>query len=158
MSKRGTCVHYGHTPGLEGGPTCASGVDYMAKFGPKEGCAARAPCLQEYPKHEKAADGKYVKVWHPWPRNGEQEIPCEHRKMPTPEEIAAHDAEIAASMDRMRVVMTAIADWRKAKPRGKQTVIDCPTKCGGKLHLSQSSYNGHVHGQCTTDGCVSWME
>lgn len=30
--------------------------------------------------------------------------------------------------------------------------------CGGKLHLSQSSYNGHVHGKCETPDCVSWME
>lgn len=61
-------------------------------------------------------------------------------------------------MAKMATVMTAIAPWRKEKPRGKAAVIDCPTGCGGKLHLSQSSYNGHVHGKCTTDGCVSWME
>jgi hypothetical protein len=28
----------------------------------------------------------------------------------------------------------------------------------GWLHLSQSAYNGHVHGKCETDDCVSWME
>ena len=67
-----------------------------------------------------------------------------------------HD-EIEASMARMRVVMPVVGEWRKKKPFGKQEIIECPA-CKGKLHLSQASYNGHVHGQCETEGCVSWME
>lgn len=78
--------------------------------------------------------------------------------MPTEADIAAHDAEIEQHMDRMRVVMTAIKPWREQKPLGKSTVIDCPTKCGGQLHLTQAASNGHVWGKCTTPDCVSWME
>lgn len=67
--------------------------------------------------------------------------------------------EIEAAMERMSVVMPVVSAWRtKPKPsRDRREVIECP-KCNGKLHLSQSSYNGHVHGHCETKGCVSWME
>ena len=36
--------------------------------------------------------------------------------------------------------------------------IDCPVCKQGVLQYSRSGYNGHVHGICTTDGCVAWME
>lgn len=64
-----------------------------------------------------------------------------------------------AAMDRMSIVMPVVNDWRiKPKPaQDRSEVIECP-KCKGKLHLSQSAYNGHVHGRCETEGCVSWME
>lgn len=65
--------------------------------------------------------------------------------------------DIEASMNRMRIVGPVVSEWRKRPPKGKQEVIECPA-CKGRLHLSQSSYNGHVHGQCETEGCVSWME
>ena len=61
-------------------------------------------------------------------------------------------------MDRMQIVQVGIADWRKAhKGKSASEVVECPA-CNGKLHLSISSYNGHVHGKCETAGCVSWME
>lgn len=57
----------------------------------------------------------------------------------------------------MRKVGPVVAEWRKREPIGKQDIVACPA-CGGKLHLSQSAYNGHVHGKCETADCVSWME
>lgn len=36
-------------------------------------------------------------------------------------------------------------------------VDECPV-CKGKLYMSHAAYNGHVHGQCETKGCLSWME
>lgn len=67
--------------------------------------------------------------------------------------------EIQEMLDRMYIVMPVVLKWRvNPKPQqDRRDVIECP-KCKGKLHLSQSSYNGHVHGHCTTEGCVSWME
>ncbi len=61
------------------------------------------------------------------------------------------------AMKQMEVVMPVVDEWRKKEPFGKQEVIECPM-CKGRLHLSQSSYNGHVHGKCETADCVSWME
>lgn len=65
--------------------------------------------------------------------------------------------DIEASLNRMRVVMPVVAEWRKKPPKGKTEVIECPM-CKGRLHLAQAACNGHVHGQCETKGCVSWME
>lgn len=68
--------------------------------------------------------------------------------------------ELEASMNRMRVVMPVVSQWRtwsKKNRVAKQEVIECPA-CKGRLHLSQAAYNGHVWGKCETEGCVSWME
>ena len=76
----------------------------------------------------------------------------------TPDEIAAHKAWIDERMNVLGKVMQGIRPWRDAhKGQSAQEVVDCPA-CKGRLHLSISSYNGHVHGRCETVGCVSWME
>jgi hypothetical protein len=93
MSKRGTCIHYN---GIQN-DACNAGVNYSAAFGAQDGRLCRAPCIQEYPKHEKVR-GEYVKVWHTWPRHGQQEVACDKRVMPTEEEVAAADAEFAGHM------------------------------------------------------------
>ena len=64
-----------------------------------------------------------------------------------------------AHFEKVLLGLKVAAEWR-VKPKPKQDrrgVVECPA-CKGKLHLSQSSYNGHVHGNCETTGCVSWME
>jgi len=75
----------------------------------------------------------------------------------TREQGEARADAIEASMNRMMVVMPVVAEWRKKPPLGKSEVIECPM-CKGRLHLSQAACNGHVHGKCETEGCVSWME
>ena len=64
---------------------------------------------------------------------------------------------IEKSLHMMSVVMPVVDEWRKKEPFGKEETIECP-ECKGKLHLSQSGYNGHVHGICETANCVRWME
>lgn len=86
--------------------------------------------------------------------------PCSHcpkwerRSMESAEKYA--DA-IEDAMQTMTVVMPAIGAWRSKKPIGKSEVIECP-KCRGRLHLSQSSYNGHVRAKCETADCVNFIE
>lgn len=63
---------------------------------------------------------------------------------------------IEKMMQKMALVDPVVSEWRK-KPWGKAEIIECPA-CKGRLHLSQASSNGHVHGKCMTEGCVSWME
>ncbi len=36
--------------------------------------------------------------------------------------------------------------------------IKCPECKDGKLYYTVASSNGHCHGQCSTKGCLSWME
>jgi hypothetical protein len=65
--------------------------------------------------------------------------------------------DLDAASKKVMLVMPVIAKWRKQLPIGKQAVIECPV-CKGRLHLSQAAVNGHVHGKCETQDCVSWME
>jgi hypothetical protein len=85
-------------------------------------------------------------------------VPCQHLRRPTPEEIATNRAWRDGRMAKLGTVMTGIMPWRKAhKGKSASEVVECPA-CQGRLHLSISSYNGHVHGRCETPDCVSWME
>jgi len=85
-------------------------------------------------------------------------LPCEKLRRPTPDEIAASDKWEEDHMNTMWAVMTGIRPWRDAhKGRSAQEVVECPA-CKGRLHLRISSYNGHVHGHCETEGCARWME
>jgi hypothetical protein len=44
-----------------------------------------------------------------------------------------------------------------AEQPGSEGVIPCPA-CAGRLHWTRAESNGHVWGQCETDGCLSWMQ
>ena len=40
---------------------------------------------------------------------------------------------------------------------GDSGTIECPV-CKGRLTWARDRYNGHLHGQCETDGCLRWMQ
>lgn len=156
MTTRGTCIHY--TGMLYNKNPCRAGVDYFEEFGPLQGIALRAPCITERCVHEKRPGrGAYEKVWLPWDRRGETEIPCAKRQLPTPEQVAESDAEIVALMARMRSVWPVVAEWKKTNPPGSTGVVKCPV-CNGTLRLATAKYNGHTHGKCDTPDCVSWVQ
>lgn len=85
---------------------------------------------------------------------------CAKLEFRTRDEAEAEIAEAEAHMAKTMRVLKAIHPWRtwtKKNRVEKQEVIECP-ECKGRLHLSQSAYNGHVWGKCETEGCVQWME
>lgn len=82
---------------------------------------------------------------------------CPHWVRKTREQAEKRADEIEAAIKRMTVAWPIIAEWKKKKPIGKAEIIECPA-CKGRLHLSQAASNGHVHGKCETNGCLSWME
>ena len=63
------------------------------------------------------------------------------------------------SLERVSAAIKVAGEWRvKPKPAAdRYQVVECPV-CKGRLHLSQSAYNGHVHSKCETRGCLSWTE
>ena len=86
---------------------------------------------------------------------------CDLVQLPTPEELAADEAEMRERLEKIGKARQAIVSacggpWKKGKP-SIVGAIDCPN-CGGKLNYSRAGYNGHVHARCATPGCVSWME
>ena len=137
---RNYCVHYAPQLGSFKSDYCALGLGASEAMGRarKAGEPNMCPCIGGH----KASD--VLALCQKWERRS-----LEHAEKRA-------DA-IEEAMERMTVVMPVVNAWRDKKPFGKQEVIECP-KCKGRLHLSQSSYNGHVHGKCETEGCVSWME
>jgi hypothetical protein len=136
--KKGSCIHY---TGIQK-DCCRAGVNYEQLVGGKViGWAMMLPCWTSTMAHAK----NFTKV------------ACAKYTEPTDAQIEERRTEIDAVMDRMRKVMPVVNVWRKRAPKGKSEVIECPA-CAGRLHLVQSAYNGHVHGQCETADCVRWME
>ena len=133
------CQHYTTKPGLNG-ISCAAGMN-----------------LAEIKKVPTGPSGYLM-----GPCIGGHDLTNPHEHCPnwirrTREHGEARADAIEASLNRMRVVGSVVAEWRKKLPRGKAEVIECPA-CKGRLHLSQAASNGHVHGKCETNGCVSWVE
>lgn len=89
---------------------------------------------------------------------GTTPIHCDKYERRTVEEVQAEDAEIEAHMAKFILVGPLVRRIKQEhKGESWSGVEACPV-CKGKLHLSHAGYNSHVHGQCETDGCVSWME
>lgn len=160
----GTCIHYTGLPPVDGPHVCRAGVDMDATFDKtKPGIWLRMPCtlFREVPAHGR---GTYCKPGEPTKRveidrRGQVMIPCALRVEPTAEQVQADREETEREIKKAMAAIRVAAEWRvKPKPaQARSEVIECPV-CSGRLHLSQSSANGHVHGRCETAGCVSWME
>ena len=92
------------------------------------------------------------------PRSG-----CDLAAYPTAEELAEEDARINKRFEQINKARLAIVEqlggpWKLGTP-GASGMIDCPI-CSGHdtLRFSRSGYNGHIHAECITEGCVRWME
>lgn len=134
------CIHYRYNRNLKPGQpdTCEAGVEYESFRG---AAFARRPCF---------LDGSGA--------SKPDALKCPQLRRPTPEEIAAHEEWAEKRMGLLGVVMVGIGPWRTAhKGKSASEVVECPA-CKGRLHLSIAASNGHVHGHCETEGCVSWME
>lgn len=140
---RNYCVHYAPQPGMRRQDYCALGLDASKRMNDarEAGEPNMTPCIGGH------TTPNVLALCPKWERRS-----MEH---------AEKRADVMdEAMERMAVVMPVVNAWRTWKENNrvaKQEVIECP-KCKGKLHLSQSSYNGHVHGHCETEGCVSWLE
>jgi hypothetical protein len=139
---RNYCTHYKPQPGAVTVDYCALGCGASGAMdrARKAGEPNMSPCLGGH----RASDP--LAICPKWERRS-----LEHAEKRA-------DA-IQEMLDRMEIVGPAVIKWRvKPKPASdRREVIECP-KCHGKLHLHQSSYNGHVRGHCETKDCVSWME
>lgn len=143
------CIHYERKPGMPDREACKKGIVYddltrVAELG-RTGCMLRLPCIRSHQDEKE--------------RKGQPFCECPHMQFPTMEESIAHESEVNAHMEKMAVAFEVVGKWRvKPKPQAdRRDVLECPI-CKGRLHVRQSSYNGHVHAKCETQGCVSWME
>ena len=116
---------------------CRAGVDIKALVGDEPGWFGRLPC-QWWEGGCPVACGKFEPIGI--------------------DSVKADDEAMAISMAKTFAAMSVVpAIKKKHKGKSWSGVVECPV-CKGKLHVSHAAYNGHVHGHCETDGCVSWME
>lgn len=126
------CVHF---TGIQH-DTCKAGVNYRAHVGgPDFGWARRIPCFSD------SVDAP----------------PCDKCQRTTREQAEAEIAASDAAFQRVNTALKAIRA-KHGKAKGLADEMPCPNNCGGTLRYSISSYNGHVHGQCSTEGCAQWMQ
>lgn len=130
------CIH------CQGGPmdekyVCKAGIRVTDLTGTQPGWGWRRPC-------------SYVE--------GGQPVACD-KFTPTPiDQVIQDDNEWREWLSKF-ALMGPIVEAVKTEHKGKDWsgTVECPV-CHGKLHLSHAAYNGHVHGQCETEACLSWME
>lgn len=88
-------------------------------------------------------------------------LTCAAAKFPTRAEAETEHVADEAQMARFSLAHRKAHDDAKAKGYAKNhggvSQCVCPV-CNGTLRYSVASYNGHMHGKCETEGCVSWME
>lgn len=148
----GACIHY-NVSILNA--RCSRGVAY-------EQFLPGLPCLQTMERS--ARGGTFLKAGEapvsvvPFPGALPRER-CPFYEAPAPAEVQAHREARDEHMEKTFAALRVASKWRTVpKPsEDRAEVVECPL-CKGRLHLTQSSYNGHVHGKCETAGCVSWME
>lgn len=139
---RNYCAHYAPQPGSAANDYCALGCDASKRM--KEARDSGEPNMSPCIGGHKTPN--VLTLCSKWERRS-----LEH---------AAKRADaFQEMMERMEIVMPVVSKWRvKPKPTSDlRGIIECP-KCKGRLHLSQSSYNGHVHARCETENCVAFME
>lgn len=79
------------------------------------------------------------------------------KRMTLSEEAKKAHQEMMDTLSAMQKVYDKVKALGLGKGKGGKGEMDCP-KCGSKLVFSVSSFNGHVWGKCSTDGCLMWME
>lgn len=98
------------------------------------------------------------KMYDQLKREGEHQL--EMNEPQTAEQARQEHEEWLRQMTKRAITVNQFVDGWRTKPKPKtdrRETVECPI-CGGKLHLHQASYNGHVRGACETDDCVNFME
>lgn len=94
--------------------------------------------------------------------DGREAWPCDLFEIMSQADAEKEADEEIITMERGMKVWHAAHDDAKAKGLGKGNggvgEIPCPGCGTGTLRYLVASYNGHMHGRCSTPGCASWME
>ena len=132
------CEHIKNDGGYMGADqVCAAGIRIGDLAGEEPGWGNRQPC-------------HYIEGGCP--------VKCIKFKPIGIEKVRANNAEMEAAMGRFMLTGPLIQKVKtEHKGENWSGVEECPA-CKGKLHMSHAKCNGHVHGQCETEDCLSWME
>jgi len=93
---------------------------------------------------------------------GVKQASCEKKECWSAEEAEANFHEKERLTQQFFTALAAASEDAKKKGfkkgHGGQDSLPCPVCKSGTLRYSVASYNGHLWGQCSTKGCVSWMQ
>lgn len=137
--KEDWCVHY---IGLGNrGSSCGVGVVYASVTLEGDGMILnRMPCFK---------------------KNGLSHL-CGSCQYPTKEQLEESEriiSDLIKNITTTRMAIKRDIEDRGMKNRDTRGSIPCPVcKTGTVSYSCAGSYNGHVHAQCDTDDCVSWIE
>jgi len=151
---RRTCLHYDGTVNSE----CDEGISYQDVARPLTSDEKQA--AKDVSHCNEVADWKIAKRL-PCLTKG-REGHCPLLTLPTDEDVRKHEEEIGRILSETVTARKAITEHIEAHGHERKNVRDslgCPVCGQGTLHYAYAgAYNGHVHADCTTDGCVSFME
>lgn len=72
--------------------------------------------------------------------------------------VIAREVESKKSFTAIRMAHEDAAQRGLGKGRGGSGDVAC-AKCGsGRIRYAVAALNGHMHGHCSTPGCLAWME
>lgn len=147
--RKGTCKYF--NGGLHN-RTCEAGVvydDVTTEPNNRSGKALRLPCHSKI-FFSQPSESQLVE----FNRRGQ----CSKFTEPTDDEVAAHEKDMERSIERITNTLPIISRIKELHKGESWAGVDACPNCGGILHLTHAALNGHVHGQCETSGCVSFME
>lgn len=117
---------------------CKAGIEYR-----HDGKDTASPCIP-----------KFIKGRPAWP--------CDLFEIMSQQDAEREADERILSMERgTKAYCAAKADADSKgykKGHGGAGSLPCPCCDGGTLRYTVASYNGHMHGRCSTEGCVWWMQ
>lgn len=125
--------------------TCKLGFNYLEMCGGERlGCARRIPCCGK----AEGVEGR--------PDLGP--VTCSKFELNTPEEIAAHDAQIAEIVTRFKKTLPWVSAMKKKFPNGCGAEKDTCPICGKDIGFRIAPGNMHMWARCETENCVSFIE
>lgn len=147
--RKGTCKYFN---GAFHNETCEAGIRYEDVTPEPEnrlGKALRIPC--------------HSKLFFSNPSESQQDQfdrrgTCSKYTEPSEADIAEHEETVRKAIDRITKTLPIVSRIKKLHKGENWSGVDSCPECGAILHLTHAACNGHVHGQCETKGCVSFME
>jgi hypothetical protein len=130
MKRAGKCIHYNGTVN----DTCKAGVKYEDVIVQKP--TRSLPCIAKY---------------------NSGGATCEKCQLPTDEEVKADEAASAKRFNDTIKAREAIVKHLGTQKTGSGR-IDCPICSQFQALRFSRAGNGHIHAQCMTENCVTWME
>lgn len=144
-------THCKHFNGDHHNKTCGAGVAY-ADVTPEptrtQGLALRRPCRSRPFGHPNSSPAQLAE----FAKRGT----CAKFQLPTAEELTEFERHVQDYSRKCTNARLAIMEHLNSFPESRH--FACPICATGTLRFSIASCNGHIHAQCTTKECVSWIE